>query len=317
MTSATTTSEVVPPAGALSLEAARARIIERLTPVATCERVSVRHALDRVLGEDVGTALAMGRRVRAADLGVMASLGRVEVRVRRRLRVAIFSTGDALRSLGEPLAAGETCDANRYTLNAMLTQFGAEVLDLGVVRNEPRALRGAIDRAGAAADVVIASSGVTIRSPAWVRDALAAVGEIRFLDVRAKPCRPLPFGRLHGGAVFFGFSSNPLPVAVMFHHLVRPALDCLAGAKPCLPLVLEARARADFHGVPGFLNFRRGRLEVDADGGLTVDLAAPGDPGLVRLLRDANCFIVLPGDAKPVRAGDRVRVEPFAGLRRA
>lgn len=307
-----------PPAHALSLEEARARIVGALAPVATLERVAVRDALDRVPGADVARpAGAMepvaGRRIRPADLGALAAAGITEVTVRRRLRVAIFSLGDALRSPGERLREGDVYDGNRYALGAMLAHAGAAVLDLGVIRGGRRTLRAALADAGAVADAVIAASGITIRSHPGVRDVLEAAGDVAFIDVRVKPCRPVPFGRLAGGAAFFGLSSNPLPLAVMFRQLVQPALDRLAGAAPRVPLAFDVPSRGAFHGVPGWLNFRRGRLEADAAGALTVDLAAPGDRGIVRTLRDANCFIVLAEDAGAVQPGDRVRVEPFAG----
>lgn len=308
-----------PPAHALSLEDAKARIIAGLTPVATRERVSVCAALGRVLGADVVspagvTELAIGRRVRPADLGMLALAGIAEVVVRRRLRVAIFSLGDELRSPGEMLRGGDAHDGNRCMLSAMLVHLGADVLDLGVIRDGPEPLRNALASAGADADVVIASRGITVRSAARIHDVLAEAGDVGFLDVRVKPCRPVPFGHLAGGAAFFGLSSNPLPFAVMFHEIVRPALDHVGGAAPHVPLAFKVPTRGAFHGVPGWLNFRRGRLETDAAGALTVDLAAPADRGIVRTLRDANCFIVLPEDAGPVQAGDRVRVEPFSGL---
>lgn len=308
-----------PRAGALSLEQARAQIIGRLTPVATLERVPLRAALDRVLGEDVilplGVAApASGRRVGPADLGWLASLGRVEVCVRRRLRVAFFSLGEESSATDEDARQAVAHDDTRCMLYGMLAGIGAETLDLGTLPAAPRALRSALASAGADADAVIAIRGITIRSPGWVHEVMAEAGETGFIDVRVKPCRPVPFGRLDGGAAFFGFSSNPIPLAVMFHAIVRPALDHLAGVEPRRPLAFPARARAAFSGVPGWLNFRRGRLEAGDDGTPGVDLAAPADPGIVRTLRDANCFIVLPEDAGPVNPGDRVRVEPFADL---
>lgn len=306
-----------PPCHALSLEDAQACILARLAPVATLERVAIRAALDRVPGMDVAahdgtTVLVAGRRIGPADLGVLAGAGVAEVMVRRRVRVAIFALDSRQHRPGARPDPDAMAEGNRHALYGMLAQAGAAVLDLGAIRHEPQALRETFSRVASTVDVVVAISGITVRSPAWVRGMLAESGDIDFLDVRVKPCRPIPFGRLHGGAVFFGFSSHPLPLAVMFHQLVRPALARLAGLAARAPLTFTARARAAFHGVPGWRNFRRGRLEWDAAGEPTVDLAAPADPGVLRTLRDANCFIVLPEDCVPVQPGDRVRVEPFA-----
>ncbi|HEU4857707.1 MAG TPA: gephyrin-like molybdotransferase Glp, partial [Rhodanobacteraceae bacterium] len=167
----------------------------------------------RQAGEDIAqgaTVLTAGRRIRVADIGLLASIGWVEVAVRRRLRVAFFSTGDELRPLGEPLREGEIHDSNRYTLYGMLRHFGADALDLGVVRDEPQALREAFQRAGANADVVITSGGVSVGAADYVRSVLAEVGEIGFWKVNMKPGKPIAFGRLHGGATFFGLPGNPV-----------------------------------------------------------------------------------------------------------
>lgn len=300
-----------------------------LTPVAPLERVAVRAALGRILGADViadsaapartdgitgGSMLAAGHRIQAANLGLLASIGRVEVPVRRRLRVALFSTGDELRSLGEPLGDGETYDSNRYMLYGMLRQFGADTLDLGVVRNEPHALREAFTHADADADVVITSGGVSIRSPAYVQDLVQEMGDIGFWNIRIKPGRPLPFGRLHGGALFFGLSSNPIPTSVAFHQVVRPALDRLAGAAPRAPLALTARCRGHLDAANGLRHFLRGRLTRGEDDVPEVSRAAPGMRGVTRVMTQADCFIVLPEDSGPVETGQMVRVEPFAEL---
>lgn len=403
--------------GALSLEEARARIIERLEPVATVERIALRQALNRILAEEVISAVEVpahtnsamdgyavrsddlpaagevtlrlvgdafaghpftgevgagecvrimtggvlprgadtiviqedvgrdgedvrigaghhsgqhvrkagedltigarvldaGRRLTPADLGLLASLGIAEVGVWRALRVAFFSTGDELRSLGEPLGEGEIYDSNRYTLHGMLTRFGADVLDLGVVRDEPAALRDAFARAGADADVVMTSGGVSVGAADHVRDVLDEMGEIGFWKVKIKPGKPIAFGHL-GRAAFFGLPGNPVSTMVTFYQIVQPALDRLAGGEPRLPMALMVRTGERLHKGPGRREFQRGRLETDAAGELVVRAAAPQGSGILRSMSLANCFIVLPEDSGPVEAGERVRVEPFAGM---
>ncbi|HEX7324921.1 MAG TPA: gephyrin-like molybdotransferase Glp [Rhodanobacteraceae bacterium] len=271
----------------------------------------------RLAGEDLAigaTVLRAGHRILAADLGLLASVGRVEVQVRRRLRVAFFSTGDELRSLGEPLGDGEIYDSNRYTLYGMLTRFGADVLDMGVVRDDPAALQAAFETAGAAADVVMTSGGVSVGAADYVRDVLAKVGEIGFWKVNMKPGKPIAFGRLRSGAAFFGLPGNPVSAMVTYYQVVQPALDCLAGAEARVPLALSVRTSGPLKKGSSRREFQRGRLEVDAGGELTVRSAAPQGSGILRSMSLANCFIVLPEDSGPVAAGALVRVEPFAGL---
>ena len=270
----------------------------------------------RQAGEDIArgaTVLDAGRRIRAADLGLLASIGRVEVPVRRRLRVAFFSTGDELRPLGEPLGEGEIHDSNRYTLYGMLRQFGADTLDLGVVRDQPQALREAFGRAGADADIVITSGGVSVGAADYVRNVLAEVGEIGFWKVNMKPGKPIAFGRLHAGATFFGLPGNPVSAMVTFYQVVRPALDRLAGATPREPLVLRVRAASALKKGSNRREFQRGYLETGTDGEPCVRSAAPQGSGILRSMSRANCFIVLPEDSGPVAAGQMVRVEPFDG----
>ncbi len=270
----------------------------------------------RQAGEDIArgaTVLAAGRRIRAADLGLLASVGVVEVSVRRRLRVAFFSTGDELRSLGEPLGEGEIYDSNRYTLYGMLKRFGADALDLGVVRDEPTALREAFERAGADADVVITSGGVSVGAADYVRKVLAEVGEVGFWKVNMKPGKPIAFGRLRTGAAFFGLPGNPVSAMVTFYQLVQLALQRMAGTEPQLPQALTARAGCPLKKGSGRREFQRGYLEAGPDGGLTVRPAAPQGSGILSSMSRANCFIVLPEASGPVEAGQPVRVEPFAG----
>lgn len=271
----------------------------------------------RQAGEDLAagsSALASGRRLTPADLGLIASLGIAEVGVFRKLRVAFFSTGDELRSLGEPLGAGDIYDSNRYTLRGMLMRFGADFLDLGVVRDSPEALRAAFEQAAVAADVVITTGGVSVGAADYVRSTLEEVGEIGFWRVNMKPGKPLAFGRLHGGAAFFGLPGNPVSSMVTYYQLVLPALDRLAGAEPRTPvslmLPLGERVRKTHHR----REFQRGRLEPGPDGELRVRPAAEQGSGILRSMSQADCFIVLPEDAGTVEPGERVRVELFAGL---
>ncbi len=270
----------------------------------------------RAAGEDLQRGqlvLGAGHRLGPAELGLVASLGIGEVDVRRRVRVAYFSTGDELRSIGESLGPGEIYDSNRYTLHGMLTRFGAEILDLGVVRDTPEAVRAALLEAAADADVVITSGGVSVGEADYIREILASIGEVGFWKVAMKPGRPLAFGHI-GQARFFGLPGNPVSVMVTFCQFVEPALTRMAGASHTAPLELTARTTAELRKRPGRTEFQRGILSRGADGELEVSPTGDQGSGILHSMSVADCFIVLPVECGRVEAGTTVRVQPFAGM---
>ena len=270
----------------------------------------------RRAGEDLATgavAFRPGRRLSAADLGVIASLGVAEVEVLRRPRIAFFSTGDELRSLGEPLALGEIYDSNRYTLYGMLTQLGVELVDLGVVSDDPARLEDAFTRAARVADAVITSGGVSVGEADYTKEILGRLGEVRFWKVAMKPGRPLAFGHIDG-AWFFGLPGNPVSVMVTFYEFVRPALDKLMGTAPRLPWSMPARVTHALKKRPGRVEFQRGFLQRDAAGAVTVTPTGDQGSGILSSMSQANCFIVLPLETAGVAAGATVEVQPFDGL---
>lgn len=267
----------------------------------------------RAAGEDIragATVLPAGRRLTAADLGLIASLGRPEVTVVRRPRVAFFSTGDELRSIGEPLGRGEIYDSNRYTLFGMLARLGVEPLDLGVVRDDPTALGVAFRRAAAMADVIITSGGVSVGEADYTKDVLGDLGEIRFWKIAMKPGRPLAFGRV-GKAAFFGLPGNPVSVMVTFYQFVQPALEKLMGTTPRRPWTLPARTTAVLKKKPGRAEFQRGLLARDDAGQWTVTPTGDQGSGILTSMSQANCFIVLGMDEGKVDTGTIVEVQPF------
>jgi len=265
---------------------------------------------DLRVGED---AVAAGRVIGPAELGLLASLGVTEVTVARRPRVAFFSTGDELRSPGEPLGEGQIYDSNRYTLFGMLTRLGAEAVDLGVVRDTPEALRAALEEASAAADVVITSGGVSVGEADFVREVLADLGEVSLWKVAIKPGRPLAFGRL-GQAWFFGLPGNPVAVMVTFYAFVQPALRRLMGQSGPLPQRFTVRCLSRLAKRPGRTEYQRGILRRDADGRLAVEKTGAQGSGILSSMSAADCFIVLPPEQGAVEPGDLVEVEPFHGL---
>ncbi|QFY41833.1 molybdopterin molybdotransferase MoeA [Candidatus Methylospira mobilis] len=268
----------------------------------------------RAAGEDIRrgqTVLTGGRRITSADLGLIASLGIAQVAVKRRLRVAVFSTGDELCAVGASLQPGQIHDSNRYTLHGLLTRQHCEVSDLGVVRDDPSALRGALQSAAREHDVVITSGGVSVGEADLVRQVLGELGDIAFWKVAIKPGRPLIFGHL-GRAVFFGLPGNPVAVMVTFSQFVQPALQRLAGETAEPPLILRAVSGSALKKRAGRTEYQRGILTQDRDGKLVVCKTGEQGSGMLSSMSRANCFIVMPSEQTRVEPGTEVMVQPFA-----
>ncbi len=272
----------------------------------------------RAAGEDLAKgqrALAAGRQILPPDLGLLASIGLAEVPVRRRPRVAFFSTGDELRSIGQPLAQGEIYDSNRYTLYGMLTRLGVDILDLGVVRDDRAATRQAFLDAAANADAIITSGGVSVGEADYVKETLEALGEIGFWQIAMKPGRPLAFGRVRD-AIFFGLPGNPVSVMVTFYQFVEPALRRMMGQNDTRPgaATFKVRCASRLHKRPGRTEFQRGILERDDDGELVVRATGQQGSGILRSMSAGNCFVILPRDSAGVEPGTLVDVQPFHGI---
>jgi molybdopterin molybdotransferase len=274
----------------------------------------------RLAGEDLArgeAALTAGRLLRPADLGLLASLGLAEVPVRRRLRVAFFSTGDELRSIGEPLDAGCVYDSNRYTVWGMLQRLGVQAIDLGVVRDDPAALREAFTQAAACADAVITSGGVSVGEADHTKRVMAELGEVLFWRIAMRPGRPMAIGRIGEPthqAILFGLPGNPVAVMVTFYAFVRDALLRMAGAAPePLPL-LRAASVAPLRKKPGRTEFQRGIVDRAADGRWQVAITGAQGSGILRSMSRANGMVVLGHAQGDVAAGEEVDVLPFDGL---
>jgi molybdopterin molybdotransferase len=272
---------------------------------------NVRHA-----GEDLRKGVPVlrpGQVLSPADLGLVASLGIGEVEVRRRVRVAFFSTGDELASIGTALKAGEVYDSNRYTLHGMLARLGVEIHDLGVVRDDPAQLEAAFRKATARADAVITTGGVSVGEADFVKPMMAKLGEALFWRIAMRPGRPMAFGRI-GEAFLFGLPGNPVAVMVTFYQFVREALLVLGGRTgDCAPLLLEAQAAEPLRKVAGRTEYQRGVLSRE-DGVLKVRITGQQGSGVLRSMSEANCFIVLEHARGRVAAGETVQVQPFEGL---
>jgi len=271
----------------------------------------------REAGEDLKSgsiALRRGRIVRAAELGLIASLGIGEISVYRPLRVAFFSTGDELKSIGTTLGEGEIYDSNRYTLYGMLTRLGCDVLDMGVIRDDPELIERAFEKAAASADVVITSGGVSVGEADFVKSMLAKLGEVVFWKIAMKPGRPLAYGKI-GSAHFFGLPGNPVSVMVTFYQFVRDALLVLMGAHPVEPVpTFRATCTSMLKKAPGRTEFQRGILTQAPDGTLTVRPTGEQGSGILKSMSDANCFIILGDDTGNVEPGASVEVQLLEGV---
>jgi len=270
----------------------------------------------RQAGEDLAVGdpvLAAGRWLTPADLGLLASLGIAEVKVWRRLRVAFFSTGDELSSIGEPLREGQIYDSNRYTLYGMLTRLGVEAIDMGVVRDREDDLMQAFSQAARNADAIITSGGVSVGEADFVKNILTSLGEVNFWKIAMKPGRPMAFGRIEN-AVFFGLPGNPVSVMVTFYEFVQSALRRMMGQQQTELVTFKAPCTTRLKKRPGRMEFQRGVLERQADGSFVVHGTGDQGSGILRTMSQANCFIILPEENAGVAAGDWVDVQPFEGL---
>jgi molybdopterin molybdotransferase len=273
----------------------------------------------RFAGEDLmagSAALRKGRIIRPADLGLLASLGIASVPVQRRLRVAFFSTGDELRSIGQPLDEGCVYDSNRYTLFGMLTRLGCEIIDMGIVRDEPQALEAALRQACKEADAIVTSGGVSVGAADYTRQIMAELGDVTFWKIGMRPGRPLAFGRIASdgdSAFLFGLPGNPVAVMVSFYFFARAALLRMMGTD-APQLLVKARSGAAIRKKPGRTEYQRGILATGADGRQEVRITGSQGSGILRSMTEANCMVVLHDEQGNVAAGDMVDVILFEGL---
>jgi molybdopterin molybdotransferase len=274
----------------------------------------------RSAGEDLKAGVAVlrpGQPLGAAELGLLASLGIGEVSVKRRLRVAFFSTGDELASIGAPLRTGEVYDSNRYTLHGMLSRLGVDMTDLGVVRDAPAQLEVALRTAAASADAIVTTGGVSVGEADFVKPLMAKLGEVLFWKIAMRPGRPMAFGRIVAGRhapFLFGLPGNPVAVMVTFYQFVREALLVLAGrSDDCRVPLLRVVAAQPLRKVPGRTEYQRGILFREG-GEWRVRTTGQQGSGVLRSMSEANCLIVLEHERGAVKAGEPVEVQLFDGL---
>jgi molybdopterin molybdotransferase len=273
----------------------------------------------RLLGEDLMAghiALTAGTRLSPAACGLLASLGLPSVTVWRRPKVAYFSTGDEILSLGEPPREGAVYDSNRYTVAGMVQDLGCELIDMGVVPDDPSALEAAFRSAAAQADAIITSGGVSVGEADFTKAMMKKLGDVAFWRIAMRPGRPMAVGRIREAshsAVLFGLPGNPVAVMVTFAAFVRPALQRLMGWKaPPLPL-LKAHSLQALRKKPGRTEYQRGTVSRNADGQLVVSITGNQGSGVLSSMVQANGLIVLGHEQGNVTAGDEVDVMMFDG----
>lgn len=267
----------------------------------------------RPIGDDVKlgeVVVAKGNRITAREMPLLASLGIATLPVYRRPVVAFFSTGDELRPVGETLDAGQIYDSNRYGIRALLEKFGCDVMDLGIIPDDPAKLRDAFN-AATQADVLITSGGVSVGEADYTKDILDQEGEIGFWKIAMKPGKPFAFGTIKN-TWFCGLPGNPVSAMVTLYQLVQPMLAKLAGhSQYTPPQRLAAKATTTFKKRPGRADYQRGIYQINAQGQVEVATTGNQGSGAFSSMHQANCFVVLEQERGRVEAGETVTIELF------
>ncbi len=279
----------------------------------------------RLRGEDLQKgkpAIKAGRLLRPSDLGLAASLGVASLKVHRKLKVAILSSGDELRALGQELDTGSIYDSNRYSLTGLLNRLNLDIVDCGIVRDDPASLKAAFCNAAKVADVLISSGGVSVGEADFTKQIMQELGDVGFWKIAMRPGRPMAFGTLKPVAgqasprktLFFGLPGNPVAVMVTFYQFVRSALLQLNGANQTEAQLTQAISELAIRKKPGRTEFQRAILGRGTDGKPTVKLTGSQGAGILRSMSEANCFVILHHDQGNVAPGDWVDVALFEGL---
>jgi len=270
----------------------------------------------RHIGEDIkdgDTVLNVGQQLSPAELGVLASLGVAKVTVFKKIRVAFFSTGDELRNVDEALEEGQIYDSNRYTIFGMLSNLGVELIDMGIIPDDRRAVEKAFTQASEQADAIMTSGGVSVGEADFVKETLDKLGKVDFWKIAMKPGKPLAFGFVND-AVFFGLPGNPVSVMATFYQFALPTLKTMMGLNITKPTVIKIACKTDLRKAPGRTDFQRGIMHTNEQGELVVESIGMQASHVLSGMSKANCFIVLPQDSGNVSAGTLVDVQPFRGL---
>ncbi|HHK8564566.1 TPA: bifunctional molybdopterin-guanine dinucleotide biosynthesis adaptor protein MobB/molybdopterin molybdotransferase MoeA [Vibrio parahaemolyticus] len=264
---------------------------------------------DLAIGSDVFTA---GTRLASPEMGMIASLGFGEANVFRKLKVAVFSTGDEVQAPGTEQKANSIYDSNRFTIMGMLEKLGCEILDFGILEDNEQLMIEALENASAQADVVMTSGGVSVGDADYIKLALDKLGQIDFWRINMRPGRPLAFGQINNKP-FFGLPGNPVAVMVSFINFVEPALRKMQGEQGWKPLKVNAIATENLRSRQGRTEFSRGIYELDNTGRLTVRTTGKQGSGILRSMSEANCLIEISPAIDTVKAGESVTIIPLQG----
>lgn len=269
----------------------------------------------RLAGEDLtkhSRVFHQGTRIEAPEMGMMASLGISQCQVKRKLKVAIFSTGDEVQAPEKPQKANTIYDSNRFTLMGMLQKLNCDVIDLGIIEDDEHILREAIEQASQQADVILTSGGVSVGDADYVKSVLDQLGEINFWRINMRPGRPLAFGKINHKP-FFGLPGNPVAVMVSFINFVEPALRKMQGEEGWQPLKVPATATETLRSRQGRTEFSRGIYQLGTDGKLSVKTTGEQGSGILRSMSEANCLIEISPMVDCVKAGETVTIIPLQG----
>ncbi len=271
----------------------------------------------RLAGEDIkqgDTILQPGKFITPADIGLMASLGIAEIKVKRKLRIAIASTGNEVVNVGDIRANDQLYDSNRYSLYAALDRPDIEIINLGILEDNPESLLESFNQASQTADMIISTGGVSVGDADHTKTALQQSGQIDFWKIAIKPGRPLAFGQL-GNSVFFGLPGNPVAVMVTYYQFVVPAIEAMLGIKDkAVAPTLKIKSLENIRKKPGRTEIVRAILQQDNSGEWTVKTTGKQGSGILSSMSLANAFIILEHDRSSVKSGETVTVQTFAGL---
>ena len=272
----------------------------------------------RRCGEDVkknSITVDTGSKLTLPTLSTLATLGISEVTVFNKLKVAIFSTGNELTPIGMPLSGnGAIYDSNRFTLKLLLTKLNCEIIDLGIIPDDPTQIKQALVTASNQANLVITSGGVSVGDADYTKTALEDLGQINFWKIAMKPGKPFAFGQI-GHALFCGLPGNPVSTLVTFYQLVQPLILTLSGLKTTdIDFRFQVKAATDLKKSIGRVDFQRGRLQIDDHGELEVVTTGQQGSHITQSFNQANCFIILEQERGNVNKGELVMIELFNTL---
>ena len=257
--------------------------------------------------------LKSGHRLTTRDIPLIASLGISELSVYRKLKVAVISSGDELKNIGEPLRDGDIYDSNRYTIIALLSRLNVEVIDYGIIKDDLTLITAALHSADQQADVVITSGGVSVGEADFIKEALTTLGEVGFWKLAIKPGKPFAFGKLPS-SVFFGLPGNPVSAMVTLYQLAVPTMNRMSGLNVTPAVRFTAQLTNPIKKGAGRVDFQRGNYSVNQDGQLLVNTTGSQGSGVFSSMSQSNCFIVLEQDRGNVEIGETVTIEPYSAL---